>query len=868
MSTTTADAAPLIERRARTLASLPNELTLPTDRPRPAHPTSVREPHRFDVTPETHRALLATAGETGTTVGTVVRAAVAGLLARLGAGTDLPIAVPAAARPGLRQGDAAAFLAHHHVLRIDASGDPTPRTLVERTGEADRAARALHDVTAERLAELVDLTPYAGRSPLVQVRVAVNDEAMSEPGSTGAAPSDSSADPSVDSSADLSFDSSFDLSFVLTERPYGDGDPAGIVGEITYDTHLFDPETIASLAERLLLLLAAFSAGPDTALSRVQLLSDRERTAWLETSSGPEREAVDHTLVSRFEARVRETPDAVALVSGEVSLTFADLNARANALAHRLIGAGVRPEEPVAVLMDRSAEQVVAVLATLKAGGCYLPLHLAHPAERMRGVMAAADARILLTDTSHAGHAAARGATTVLLVTENDAEAAAATRDLDRKPLPDQAAYLMYTSGSTGVPKGILVTHRNVVSLALDHAWNDAALERMLVHSPLAFDVSTGEIWAPLLRNGHLVIAPPGDLDARGLKDLVGRHGVTGALISGGLFRSIADDSAAAFTGMVALHTGGEVISPVAVRTVLDAAPGLVVHPQYGPTEATLCVTHHTVARADRLTGDVPIGKPMANRRVYVLDDHLNPVPPGTVGELYLGGAGLARGYVGNPALTAERFVPDPFHGVGARMYRSGDLARWTRDGVLMFAGRTDDQVKVRGYRIELGEIETALARQEGVARVRVIVRQDQPGDERLVAYVVPGEGPAPDPAALADQVRRTLPAYMVPSAFVTLPELPLTPNGKLDRAALPAPEYGGGAGRAPGTPDEERLCAIFRDILGLERVGVDEGFFSLGGDSLLATRLRTRIRTDLGVELKAQTLVRNPTVAELAKLL
>lgn len=309
-------------------------------------------------------------------------------------------------------------------------------------------------------------------------------------------------------------------------------------------------------------------------------------------------------------------------------------------------------------------------------------------------------------------------------------------------------------------------------------------------------------------------------------------------------------------------------VSPVAVRNVLEACPGLVVRPLYGPTEATLAVTHHQIEQADRLTGDVPIGRPMDNRRVYVLDEHLNPVPPGTVGELYLGGEGLARGYFGKPALTAERFVPDPFHGVGARMYRSGDLARWTRDGVLMFVGRTDDQVKVRGYRIELGEVETVLARQDGVRKVAVIVRQDQPGDERLVAYVVPHEGRALDPAALADQAQRTLPGYMVPSAFVALPELPLTPNGKLDRKALPVPDYGGGAGRGPRTAGEERLCELFAEILGIERVGIDEGFFTLGGDSLLATRLRTRIRTDLGVQLRAQVLVRNPTVAELATLL
>ncbi|KMS76367.1 peptide synthetase [Streptomyces viridochromogenes] len=844
---TTDDAALLTEHCSRTLASLPNELALPTDRPRPAHASSAVELHRFEIAPETHRAVLTTAEEARASMSTVASAAVAALLTRLGAGADIPLAAPAAPRPGDPQGEAADFFAHHLVLRIDTSGDPTLRELVERTRGADRAARAIHDVSVERLAEVVDLAQYAGRSSLVQVSVRVNDEATTGAGSTGT--------------------SRFDLSIALTERQQGGQGPAGIVGEIAYDADLFDPATVASLADRLVRVLTAFATEPDTALSRVELLSGQERKAWLETSSGAEYAVGEHTLVELFETRVLATPDAVAVVSGEISLTFAELNSRANALARRLVGAGIRREEPVALLMDRSAQLIVAVLATLKAGGCYLPLHLAHPAERMLGIMAAADVRILLTDATHADHEAAQGAAEAVLVTEDSADGVG-TDNLDRKPLPEQAAYILYTSGSTGVPKGILVSHQSAVCLALDSSMKDTALERMLVQSPLAFDPSTGEIWSPLLRKGQLVIAPPGDLDAQGMKELVGRHGVTGAIFSGGLFRMLVDESADVFAGMHDVYTGGEVLSAVALRKALDAAPGLAVRPQYGPTEATLAVTYHCLERAEQVPGDVPIGRPMDNRRIYVLDEHLNPVPPGTVGELYLGGAGLARGYFDNPALTAERFVPDPFHGEGARMYRSGDLGRWTRDGLLMFVGRTDDQVKVRGYRIELGEVETVLARQDGVRKVAVIVRQDQPGDERLVAYVVPSAGRALDPAALAEQIRRTLPEYMVPSAFVTLSELPLTPNGKLDRAALPAPDYGGGAGRGPRTAGEEQLCGMFAEILGLDRVSVDEGFFTLGGDSLLAARLRNRIRTDLGVNLKAQILVRNPTVAELAALI
>ncbi|MGW5652733.1 non-ribosomal peptide synthetase [Streptomyces humi] len=571
------------------------------------------------------------------------------------------------------------------------------------------------------------------------------------------------------------------------------------------------------------------------------------------------------SLARLFAAQVRGTPDAPAVEADGHVLTYAELDARANRIAHRLLELGVTPDRPVALFLERSADQVAATLGVIKAGAAYLPLHPGYPPERLSWVMADSGADVLVTDEVMARRPFAHSAHVVMA--GDRAVADAPGHDPSVPVHPDQLAYVMYTSGSTGRPKGVAVRHRDVAGLALDRRWRGGAHRRVLLHAPHAFDSSTYEIWVPLLGGGTAVVLPPGDFDPRTLRRTIADGRVTGLLITAGAFNRLAEEEPGLFEGVREVLTGGDVVSAAAVRRVLAGHPGLSVVDVYGPTETTLFATGHRVDPAGPMDDGVPIGKPLDNMRVYVLDPALRPVPVGTPGELYVAGVGLARGYLDRPGLTAQRFVACPFGPAGERMYRTGDLVRWDDAGRLSFLGRDDDQVKVRGFRIEPAEVEAVLAREPSVRRAAVVVREDRPGDKKVVAYAVPRSGRAPDAESLRAAVARVLPDYMVPAAVVVVPELPLTANGKLDRAALPAPRYGDPAGdRPPATPREEAVAAAFADVLGLTQVGRDAGFFDLGGDSLLAVRLVSRLRTTQAADLPLSALFAGPTVAEIAR--
>ncbi|WP_240124776.1 amino acid adenylation domain-containing protein, partial [Streptomyces sp. MUM 136J] len=538
-----------------------------------------------------------------------------------------------------------------------------------------------------------------------------------------------------------------------------------------------------------------------------------------------------------FERQVARTPDAVAVVCGDGVVSYAELNARANRLARLLVGRGVGPESVVALVLPRSVDLLVAMLAVLKAGGAYVPVDPQYPVERVQYMLQDSDP-IAVVVAEDSDVEIPEGAVRVLV---RDSESGFSDGDvLDGERLSvlgvEGAAYVIYTSGSTGRPKGVVVSHRGVPNLAADHIARLGVTggSRLLQFASPSFDAAVADVWPAWLAGAALVVASAEELvPGRALVDLIVRSGVTHVTLPPAVLPVL--EAEGGLPGSVTLIVAGEVCPPdVAARW----ARGRRMLNVYGPTEATVAST-----ASDPLAGGVvavpPIGRPLWNTRAYVLDGSLQPVPAGVTGELYLAGVQLARGYLNRPGLTAERFVADPYGPAGERMYRTGDVARWRADGNLEYVGRADDQVKVRGFRIELGEVEAVLTAHPQVAQAAVLAREDRPGDKRLVAYVVPANSAEqPDPATLRRYVGESLPEFMVPATVMVLDAFPLTVNRKIDRRALPAPDYVAGSYRAPRDAREEALCAVFGEVLGLERVGIDDSFFDLGGHSLLATRV------------------------------
>ncbi len=602
---------------------------------------------------------------------------------------------------------------------------------------------------------------------------------------------------------------------------------------------------------------------------RVAGLTPAERRRVLEDWNDTARDIPGATVPELFEAQVARTPDVAAVIFEGAQVSYAELNARASRLARYLVSLGAGPERLVAVAMPRSAEMVVAVLAVLKAGAAYVPVDPAYPADRIAFMLADARPVAVLT-TVLAGRDLPGG--TPRVAVDDPGVVAGVSRlagdDLAgaERPAalgPSSPAYVIYTSGSTGRPKGVVIEHRGVVSLlSWAGAEFPAELARVLASTSLSFDVSVFEIFAPLVSGGTVEIVS----SLLALADGVGDP-ASGRLISG-VPSAISQVMTASEISVRAraVILAGEPFTPRTFSAIRATWPGARIFNIYGPTETTVYVTSW---RSGEGADQVPvIGRPIWNTRMFVLDAGLGLVPPGVAGELYIAGAGLARGYLGRPGLTGERFVACPFGGPGERMYRTGDLARWTADGQLEYLGRADDQVKIRGFRIELGEVEAVLAGQPGVAAAAVAVREDQPGDQRLAGYVVPAAGTVLNPAVLRAAAGRVLPGYMVPAAVVILDGLPLSPSGKLDRRALPAPHYAAGGGRDPATAREQMLCEVFGQVLGVDRIGAEDSFFNLGGHSLLATRLVSRVRVVLGVELAIREVFENPTPAGLARAL
>ncbi|MFY1679298.1 amino acid adenylation domain-containing protein [Streptomyces sp. WMMC905] len=852
------------------LAGLPDQLDLPTDRPRPAVASSRGDTVPFALDADAHAGLVRLARATGASVFMTVQAGLAALLTRHGCGTDIPLGTPVAGRDDDTTAALVGFFTNTVVLRTDTSGDPTFRELLERVRTGALAAFEHDALPFDHLVEALNPPRSLSRHPLFQTMLAwqsVPDDTFAlAPGTTARL------------STTTSGTAKFDLTLNAGEQAGG-----GIGGFLEFRTDLFDRATGQALADRLTRLLTAAAEAPDTPLAALPLLGADER--WRALVDGnvrpPAPLPAPTTLAERYEAAALRHPDRTAVAHDGTGLAYADLSARARRLARLLAARGIGPGSIVALALPRSPELVTGLLAVSLAGAAYLPLDPDYPADRLAYMMADARPAAVLTDAATAARLPEHDLPRITIdaATAADLPAGPLRQEERTRPLtPDDAAYVIYTSGSTGRPKGVVVTHENVTRLfaATDHWFGFGPDDVWTLFHSYAFDFSVWELWGALLHGGRLVVVPHlTSRDPHAFRRLLAEEGVTVLNQTPSAFYQLAAADREHPPGELALRYvvfGGEALELGRLDDWYDRhaddAPVLVN--MYGITETTVHVTHFPLDRATAAAAtSSTIGVNIPDLRVYVLDERLQPVPPGVTGEMYVAGRGVAAGYLGRPDLTATRFVADPhahlFGESGVRMYRSGDLARRRADGTLEYFGRADQQVKIRGFRIEPGEIEAVLASHDAVADVAVVVREDTPGDRRLVAYAVPGREVPDLSRELREHAALALPVHMVPSAVVEVERLPLTGNGKLDRRALPAPGRTVAArGRAPRGPRQQQLCVIFAEVLGVDRVTIDDNFFDLGGHSLLAVRLAARVKAALGTEVSIGTVFQAPTVEAL----
>ncbi|HEX2208918.1 MAG TPA: amino acid adenylation domain-containing protein, partial [Longimicrobium sp.] len=868
------------------LAGAPALLELPTDRPRPAAQTYRGAHVPVEIPPELVERIERLQRGEGATLYMVLLGAFAALLSKYSGSEDVVVGSPIAGRTRRETEELIGFFANTLALRTDLSGDPAFREVLRRVREATLGAYDHQEVPFEQLVAELQPERSLSHAPLFQVMLSLQtgDFAEAELAGVRATPVAAGGDTTK-----------YDLVLTFAPDPRG-----GLKGSLTYSTELFDRATVERMAAQLGRVLEQVSIDPDLRLSGVQLVDDAERRRLLEEWSGTE---IEHPFRGRcvhqlFAEQAARTPDAVAVVGGSERLTFRQLDEAANRLANHLVRLGVRTDARVGIFLERGEEMVAAVLGVLKAGGAYVPLDPGAPAERLARMLADAGACVLITREPLRASLPSSGIRVVSIDRQRDEIANERATPPADAATPESLAYVIFTSGSTGTPRGVGVPHGAVSNYL---AWFDRTVLgdedfALPTVSRLSFDAHVRQLYPPLLRGRPAwIVRDEVAADPVALLGAISAH--AGPASFGGvpsLWSTMLDLARAGQAPqperLSAVLLGGDALPPELAERTFEMFPDAAVWNHYGPTEATVNISAGRVRRGEPVT----IGRPVAGARAYLLDAHGQPVPAGIPGELYVGGAGVARGYLGRPALTAERFVPDPFSGLpGARMYRTGDRVRWTEvrecesarvrawpgdDGsreasstfalshsrtfALQYLGRLDEQLKIRGFRIEPGEIEAVLRRQPGVRACAVVAREDAPGDRRLVAYVV---GDA-DAAALRQALRESLPEYMVPAAFVALDALPRTSSGKIDRRALPAPEYAAEEeSAAPRTPAEEVLAGIWADVLGVERVGINDNFFELGGHSLLATVVIGLVREAFAVDLPLRALFEGPTVAQLA---
>lgn len=835
------------------LANLPATLELPTDRPRPPVSTYRGSMRPFALSRELTEALKTLSRQQGVTLYTTLAAAFHTLLYRYTGQEDLVIGTASAGRNRPELQTLMGYFLNTLVLRSDLSGNPMFCELLHRVRAVVAAAVAHEEVPFAYLVKELQPERDLSTHPLFQVLLTLEPPlARLSSGWTL-----TQMDVTVGTAK-------FDLSLELDDRP------EGLIGRFEYNSDLFNADTIERMVGHWQTLLTGIVSNPALHLTELPLLTAAERTQLLLTWNDTRSAFSDDLLHRRIEARVAQTPEAIAVVSAEGQLTYHELNARANRLAHTLRELGVGEESLVGLCVERSLALVVGLLAILKAGGAYVPLDPTYPTERLAFMLEDAQAAVLLTQQHLIAQLPAGAARIICLDADPVPLAEQAAENLSLPGRPEQLAYVIYTSGSTGRPKGVQIPHRALTNVltAMSQQPGLHAADTLLAVTTLSFDIAGLEIFLPLLVGARLVVASREvAADGAALADTLAQMCVTVMQATPVTWRLLL---AAGWQGDPHLHIlcGGEALPQELAHQLLPKCASL--WNMYGPTETTIWSGCARITSADKT---ISIGRPIANTQMYVLDPERRPVPVGVVGELSIGGAGLARGYLHRPELTAERFLRHPFEpGAQTRLYMTGDLARYRADGTLEILGRLDYQVKLRGFRIEPGEIEATLERHPAVRQALVMVREDTPGEERLVAYVIP-EAPAPPTAPeLLQALARQLPAYMLPAAVVQLETLPLTLNGKVDRKALPAPaETGTPAHTPPGEPTlliHYQLQQIWQELLDSEHFGIQSNFFRLGGHSLLAARLINRIEQVFHKRLPLSTLFANPTIEQLAAVL
>jgi amino acid adenylation domain-containing protein len=835
-------------------------LRLPTDRPRPRVQSFRGAMHTLALSASLTADLRKLSNREGVTLYVTLFAAFATLLYRYTGQRDLPIGSVTAGRTHTEIEGLIGFFLNTVVLRADLSENPTFCELLKRVREVALEALCNDRVPFEYLVKELHPKRDLSVNPLFQTLVSLEPPL---------APIDCDwelTQMDVETGA-----SKFDLYLELDERP------AGIIGRFIYSTDLFDESTVQRMAGHWEVLLRSIVEHPERRLSEFSLLPETEVRQLLVEFNDTRKGYPQQCIHQIFESRVEQAPDATAIVFEKQEVTYRGLNERANQVARRLRKLGVKPGVAVGIFLERSVEMIVGLLGILKAGGAYVPLGAESPELRLDFVLREAGISVLLSQQSRMGLVRTDGLQVICLDTDWKTISMESRENLNDSYSCDELAYITYTSGTSGVPKGIEIRHRSVVRLlfGVDYVELGPA-QTFLQLAPLSFDASTFEIWGALLHGAKCVVFSPKIPVPQELRDIIRNHRVTILWLTSSFFNMLIDEAPDTLLGVRQLLTGGEAVSPAHVSLAYQRLPEVQIINGYGPTESTTFACCYRIPR--ELTGSMvstPIGRPIGNTQVYILDGKRNPVPIGVEGEIYIGGDGLARGYLNRPELTAERFVANPFE-VGKRMYRTGDVGRYLASGDIEFLGRMDHQVKIRGFRIELGEIEAVLEEQAGVRQAVVEARGEGSGEKRLVAYVVAAKGKKPTAVELRKYVGEKLPEYMVPWGYVFLESLPLTANGKVDRRRLAdamgelGARSGSGGAEAKGASNEveEELVKIWEGVLGKKGIGVEENFFELGGHSLLAVRLMHRIEREMGKKLAITALLEAPTVAGLAEVM